>query len=92
MENIKKALPAEGSAKPVQIPEKAYETVPRDRPFLAFTAAFCVLLADSLLWYGPTAGLELAVFLWCALLAALRKIRRPAFSFCSAAFPLLLAG
>lgn len=70
MDLSKKALPAEGAAKPAQIPAKIYETAPRDRLFLGLTAVFCVLLADSFLWHGPTAGLGLSVFLWCALTAA----------------------
>ena len=46
---------------------KPYEAAPRDRFFLLFTAAFCVLLVDTFLWYGPTAGMTAAVFVWYLL-------------------------
>ncbi len=70
MSEPKKVLPAEGAAKPAQNPVKSYEIVPRDRLFLLFTAAFCVLLVDTLFWHGPTAGLTAAVFAWYALILA----------------------
>lgn len=60
MSEPKKVLPAEGATKPAQNPVKSYEIVPRDRLFLLFTAAFCVLLVDTLFWHGPTAGLTAA--------------------------------
>ena len=67
MEPMKNALPPEGQAKPAQNLHKPYEAAPRDRFFLLFTAAFCVLLADTFLWYGPTAGMTAAVFVWYLL-------------------------
>ena len=67
MEPMKNALPPEGQAKPAQNLRKPYEAAPRDRFFLLFTAAFCVLLADTFLWYGPTAGMTAAVFVWYLL-------------------------
>lgn len=70
MQNPENALPAGGPAKPAQNPVKPYETAPRDRLFLFFTAAFCVLLVDTLIWHGPTAGLTAAVFAWYALILA----------------------
>ena len=70
MENPKNALPPEGGAKPAQNPAKMMEPIPRARLFLALTAAFCVLLVDTLVFHGPTAGLTAAVFAWYALLLA----------------------
>ena len=67
MEPMKNALPPEGQAKPAQNLRKPYEAAPRDRFFLLFTAAFCVLLVDTFLWYGPTAGMTAAVFVWYLL-------------------------
>ena len=70
MENPKNALPPEGGAKPAQNPAKIMAPIPHGRLFLALTAAFCVLLVDTLLFHGPTAGLTAAVFAWYALLLA----------------------
>ena len=70
MENPKNALPPEGGAKPAQTPPKIAEPLPHGRLFLALTAAFCVLLVDTLVFHGPTAGLTAAVFAWYALLLA----------------------
>ena len=71
MDELKNALPAEGSAKPAQnpirTPLRTYETTSRERVFLWLTAAFCVLLTDTFLWHGPTAGMTAAVFAWYAL-------------------------
>ncbi|WP_298017096.1 DUF4153 domain-containing protein [uncultured Dysosmobacter sp.] len=67
MSAFEKALPAEGLVKSAQNPAKTYEAAPRDRLFLFFTAAFCVLLTDTLIWHGPTAGLTAAVFAWYVL-------------------------
>ena len=66
------ALPAGGPAKPTQnspsAPKFTYEITPRERLFLPLTLCFCVLLADTFLWHGPTAGLTAAVFVWHLLL------------------------
>ena len=70
MENPKNALPPEGGAKLAQNPAKMMGSVPHGRLFLALTAAFCVLLVDTLVFHGPTAGLTAAVFTWYALLLA----------------------
>lgn len=70
MTNHENALPPGGPAKPAQNPVKIYETSRKERLFLVLTAAFCVLLADSFFWYGPTAGLGLAVFAWYVLVLA----------------------
>lgn len=67
MENRENALPPEGLAKPAQNSGKYGDAAPRDRRFLLFTAAFCVLMADTLLWYGPTAGMTLLVGAWYVL-------------------------
>lgn len=67
MENPKNALPPEGGAKPTQNPPKIAEPIPHGPLFLALTAAFCVLLVDTLVFHGPTAGLTAAVFAWYAL-------------------------
>ena len=67
MNHPENALPAGGPAKFAQNPVKVYEILPKDRLVLLFTAVFCVLLADTLLWHGPTAGLTAAVFAWYAL-------------------------
>ncbi len=68
------ALRPEGGAKPAQTVQKPverhYDAGPRDRRFLLGTAAFCVLLAHTFLWYGPCAGLTAAVFAWYVLLLA----------------------
>ena len=70
MENLNHALPPEGGAKPAQNPAKIMDPIPHGRLFLALTAAFCVLLVDTLVFHGPTAGLTAAVFAWYALLLA----------------------
>lgn len=72
MSHPENALPAGGPAKPTPNPSVdpkfAYEISPRERLFLPLTLCFCVLLADTFLWYGPTAGLTAAVFAWYVLL------------------------
>ena len=76
MENEKKALPAEGAAKPAQTSlyqRRTYEVTVRDRRFLLCTAAFCVLLVHTLVpcgFFSPSAGQTAAVFAWYVLLAA----------------------
>ena len=70
MDAFNHALPPEGGAKPAQNPPKIAESIPQGRLFLALTAAFCVLLVDTLVFHGPTAGLTAAVFAWYALLLA----------------------
>ena len=70
MDAFKNALPPEGGAEPAQNPAKITEPRPHGRLFLALTAAFCVLLVDTLVFHGPTAGLTAAVFAWYALLLA----------------------
>lgn len=67
MQKPENALPPGGPAKPAQNPAKIYEISPKERLFLPLTAAFCVLLADTLFWHGPTAGLAAAVFAWYVL-------------------------
>lgn len=67
MQNPETTLPPGGPAKPAQNPAKMYETGKKERLFLVFTAAFCVLLADTFFWHGPTAGLSAAVFAWYVL-------------------------
>ena len=72
MSDSENALPTGGPAKPTQNsatdPKFTYEITSRERLFLPITACFCVLLADTFLWYGPTAGLTAAVFAWYLLL------------------------
>ena len=72
MSDSENALPTGGPAKPAQNPATdpkfTYEITSRERLFLPITACFCVLLADTFLWYGPTAGLTAAVFAWYLLL------------------------
>lgn len=71
MSEEKKALPPEGWAKPAQDPKQSYDIVPRDRLFLIFSAAFCLLFVDTFLWRGPTSAcLTATVFAWCALTMA----------------------
>lgn len=67
MQNPENALPLGGPAKPAQNSVKIYELDRKERLLLPFTAAFCVLLADTLFWHGPTAGLAVAVFAWYVL-------------------------
>lgn len=67
MEPFENALPAGGSAKPVQNPAQNYEITRKERLLLPCTLAFCVLLVSTLFTYGPTAGLTAAVFVWYAL-------------------------
>lgn len=67
MQNPETTLPPGGPAKPAQNPAKMYETGKKERLFLVFTAAFCVLLVDTFFWHGPTAGLSAAVFAWYVL-------------------------
>lgn len=70
MTNSETALPPGGPAKPAQNPARSYAITPQDRLFLPLTAAFCVLLVDTLFSHGPTAGLTMAVFAWYALVLA----------------------
>ena len=70
MENHQNALPPEGAAKPAQNSRKYPDMTPRDRRFLLGTALFCVLMADTLLWHGPTAGMTVLVGVWCVLVLA----------------------
>lgn len=67
MQNPENALPLGGPAKPTQNPSRIYEITRKERLLLPLAAAFCVLLADTLFWHGPTAGLALAVFVWYVL-------------------------
>lgn len=68
MQNPENALPPGGPAKPAQNPAKIYEIGRRERLLLPCTAAFCVLLADTFFWHGPTAGLAAAVLVWYVLM------------------------
>lgn len=67
---------APGSPSPVPQPELAgagrrvYDVTGRDRLFLGFTAAFCILLAHTFLRTGATAGMTAAVFAWYVLALA----------------------
>ncbi len=70
MQNSENALPLGGSAKLTQNSIRTYEITRRERLLLPFTAAFCILLVDTLFWHGPTAGLTAAVFAWHALVLA----------------------
>ena len=70
MEPLKTALPPEGLDLCAQTPGKYGDASPRDRRFLLFTATFCVLMADTLLWHGATAGMTVLTGVWCVLLRA----------------------
>ena len=70
MEPLKTALPPEGLDLCAQTPGKYGDASPRDRRFLLFTAVFCVLMADTLLWHGATAGMTVLTGVWCVLLRA----------------------
>lgn len=74
MPNPEKALPAAGQAKPTQNPaQKAgntYETDGRERWCLALTFGVCILMADTVLWHGPGAGVTVLVLCWYGLLLA----------------------
>ena len=64
------ALPREGAGNAAQNFGKYGEAGPRDRRFLLFTAGFCVLMANTLLRFGPTAGLTVLTCAWYALVLA----------------------
>lgn len=64
------ALPQAGLDSCAQNPEKLCRKSGRERKFLLFTLGFCMLLADTVLWYGPRAGAGLAVAVWYILLFA----------------------
>ena len=68
MSEEKNALPPEGPAKPAQNPEKIASLSSRERLLLPLTFGFCLLLVNTLLETGPTAGLTAAVCAWYALL------------------------
>ena len=68
MSEEKNALPPEGPAKPAQNLEKIVSLSPRERLLLPLTFGFCLLLVNTLLETGPTAGLTAAVCAWYALL------------------------
>ena len=66
--DMNKALSPEGLAKPAQNPKQPCDISTRDRLFLVLTAAFCLLLVDTLLWHGPSsASMTIVIFAWCAL-------------------------
>ena len=68
MSEEKNALPPEGPAKPAQNLEKIASLSSRERLLLPLTFGFCLLLVNTLLETGPTAGLTAAVCAWYALL------------------------
>ena len=68
MNEHEKALPAGGSAKPTQNAVKIYVISSRERLLLPLAFCFCLLLVNTLLWSGPTAGLTAAVCAWYGLL------------------------
>ena len=70
MHEFENALPQEGLGKCAQNSGKYGDALPRDRRFLLFTALFCVLMADTLLWHGPTASLTVLTAVWFCLLLA----------------------
>lgn len=70
MSEPENALPQAGLDSCMQNPEKLGRNGRRERAFLIGTLAFCILLADTLLWYGPRAGAGLAVGVWYALMFA----------------------
>ena len=57
MNEHEKALPAGGPAKPTQNAVKIYVISSRERLLLPLAFCFCLLLVNTLLWSGPTAGL-----------------------------------
>lgn len=68
MNEHEKALPAGGPAKPTQNAVKIYVISSRERLLLPLAFCFCLLLVNTLLWSGPTAGLTAAVCVWYGLL------------------------
>ena len=68
MSEEKNALPPEGPVKPAQNLEKIASLSSRERLLLPLTFGFCLLLVNTLLETGPTAGLTAAVCAWYALL------------------------
>ena len=68
MNEHEKALPAGGPAKPTQNAVKIYVISSRERLLLPLAFCFCLLLVNTLLWSGPTAGLTAAVCAWYGLL------------------------
>ena len=70
MSENEQALPQAGPDFCAQKQEELQEKSGRERRFLIWTLAFCVLLADTLLWYGPRAGAAVAVAVWYVLLFA----------------------
>ena len=71
MDNMNKALPPEGSAKPTQNARKIDEITRRDRFLLAGALVWCLLAVDTVLWAWPHGmGVTAALFGWTLLLAA----------------------
>ena len=68
MNEHEKALPAGGPAKPTQNAAKIYVISSRERLLLPLAFCFCLLLVNTLLWSGPTAGLTASVCVWYGLL------------------------
>ena len=68
MNEHEKALPAGGPAKPTQNAVKIYVISSRERLLLPLAFCFCLLLVNTLLWSGPTAGLTASVCVWYGLL------------------------
>ena len=68
MNEHEKALPAGGPAKLTQNAVKIYVISSRERLLLPLAFCFCLLLVNTLLWSGPTAGLTAAVCVWYGLL------------------------
>ena len=71
MNEHEKALPAGGPAKFTQNAVKIYVISSRERLLLPLAFCFCLLLVNTLLWSGPTAGLTASVCVWYGLLGAL---------------------
>ena len=70
MDELKNALPSEGSLVCAQKRKLPEESMARYRLFLILTLGFCLLLVDGFLWHGPSAGLTATVFAWYALTLA----------------------
>ena len=68
MNEHEKALPAGGPAKFTQNAVKIYVISSRERLLLPLAFCFCLLLVNTLLWSGPTAGLTASVCVWYGLL------------------------
>ena len=66
--NEHEALPAGGPAKFTQNAVKIYVISSRERLLLPLAFCFCLLLVNTLLWSGPTAGLTASVCVWYGLL------------------------